>query len=480
MKHLIPALLMVCLCTVARAASPTVTVTPDMALGAGTLMQHALDGNIAYELVASLTTEVGPRLAGTEAEARARHWAVEKLTALGFSNVRVEAFEVPRWERGEERARIVAPFPQPLVVTALGGSTSTGPGGVRGEVVSFGSLAALEAAPAAKVQGRIVFIDEPMARSRDGSGYVEAVGKRRQAAYVAARKGAIAALIRSVGTSVHRFAHAGQMRRVTEADESGVPASGVPASGVPAAGVPAAALASPDANQLRRILDRGEPVILELVLTPRELPPAPSGNVIAEIPGREVPDEIVLVGAHLDSWDLGTGAVDDGAGVGIVVAAAKVLLDQLPQPPRRTIRIVLFGAEEVGLVGARAYAERHAATLANHALATESDFGAGNIWRFDTGVPEERRDAAAALGDVLEPLGVAPGDNEAHGGPDMKYLREAGVPVVGLLQDGRDYFDLHHTADDTLNKIAPGDLDQNVAAYAAFLYLAAETAAYFR
>lgn len=475
MKHLMPALLMAFLCTVTRAATPTITVTPDMALRAGTLMQQALDGNVAYELVASLTTEVGPRLAGTEAEARARRWAVEKLTALGFSDVRVEAFEVPRWERGEERARVVAPFPQPLVVTALGGSTSTGPGGVRGEVVSFGSLAALEAAPAATVQGRIVFIDEPMARSRDGSGYVAAVGKRRQAAYVAARKGAVAALIRSVGTSTHRFAHAGQMRRVTEAE-----GAGVPAAGVPAAGVPAAALASPDANQLRRILEQGEPVMLELVLTPRELPPAPSGNVIAEIPGRELPDEIVLVGAHLDSWDLGTGAVDDGAGVGIVVAAAKVLLDQLPRPPRRTIRIVLFGAEEVGLVGARAYAEKHAAALVNHVLATESDFGAGNIWRFDTGVAEDRRAAAAVLGDVLEPLGIAPGNNEAHGGPDMKYLREAGVPVVGLLQDGRDYFDLHHTADDTLNKIAPGDLDQNVAAYAAFLYLAAETRAYFR
>jgi len=469
-KHLIPALLMAVLCTVTRAESPPATVTPDMALRAGVLMQQALDGNVAYELVASLTTEVGPRLAGTEAEARARRWAVEKLTALGFSDVRVEAFEVPRWERGEERARVVAPFPQPLVVTALGGSTSTGPGGVRGEVVSFGSLAALEAAPAATVQGRIVFIDEPMARSRDGSGYVEAVGKRRQAAYVAARKGAVAALIRSVGTSTHRFAHAGQMRRVTESE----------GTGVPVAGVPAAALASPDANQLRRILEQGESVMLELVLTPRELPPAPSGNVIAEMRGREVPDEIVLVGAHLDSWDLGTGAVDDGAGVAIVVAAAKILLDRLPRPPRRTIRVVLFGAEEVGLVGARAYADKHAAALASHVLATESDFGAGNIWRFDTGVAEERRGAAAALGDVLEPLGIAPGNNEAHGGPDMKYLREAGVPVVGLLQDGRDYFDLHHTADDTLNKIAPGDLDQNVAAYAAFLYLAAETRAYFR
>jgi Iap family predicted aminopeptidase len=332
-------------------------------------------------------------------------------------------------------------------------------------VVSFESLAALEDAPEGSVQGKIVFVDEAMSRSRDGSGYRVAVAKRRKTAFTAQRLGASAALIRSVGTSSHRFAHTGQMRRIDYKGE---------------AGVPIAALTVPDADQLRRTLSRGVPVTVRLVITPQLLPPSESGNVIAEIPGAAVPDEIVLVGAHLDSWDLGTGAIDDGAGVGIVIGAAKLLLDVLPQAPRRTIRIVLFGSEEVGLVGAQAYAEQHAGELHNHVIATESDFGAGVIWRFDTGVADDKVPIAEAIGELLLPLDIEPGSNTATGGPDMKYLREAGVPVVGLKQNGWDYFDLHHTPDDTLDKIAPDILNQNIAAYAAFLYLAAETEADFR
>lgn len=432
---------------------------------AQTLMAVAREDNIAHALVTSLTTEVGPRLAGTQAEARARQWAVKTLHELGFQNVREEAFEVPLWLRGEERAEILSPFPQTLTITALGGSVSTGPDGVSGEVVAFDSLAALRRVNAGSLGGNIVFVDEPMARSRDGSGYAAAVAKRREVAYLAQRAGASAALIRSVGTSSHRFAHTGQMRRALEAGETGVPA---------------AALTAPDADQLRRALDYAEPVRVSVLITPRRLPPAPSGNVIAEIVGRERPEEIVLVGAHLDSWDQGTGAVDDGAGVGIVVAAAQVLLEQLQEPPRRTVRVVLFGSEEVGLVGARAYAQAHAATLESHIVATESDFGAGDIWRFDTRFAEDKLAAGVAIAKVLEPLGIAQGGNNAYGGPDMKYLREAGVPVVTLMQDGSDYFDLHHTPNDTLDKIASGDLDQNVAAYAAFLYLAAESQLDFR
>ncbi|GAB5450105.1 MAG: M28 family metallopeptidase [Halioglobus sp.] len=429
------------------------------------LIDRAQSDNAAYAIVASLTTEVGPRLAGTESEARARQWAVQKLRALGFANVREEAFQVPLWVRGEERARILSPFPQPLTITALGGSAGTGSAGVRGEVVTFASIGALKKVPSDSLAGKVVFVDEVMARSRDGSGYAAAVGKRRLAAYEAARAGASAALIRSVGTSSHRFAHTGQMRRVTEDGE---------------AGVPTAALSAPDADQLQRALSYGGPVEVEVVITPRQLPPVPSGNIVAEIVGREVPEEIVLLGAHLDSWDLGTGAVDDAAGVGIIVAAAKLLLDTLEHPPRRTVRIVLFGAEEVGLVGARAYAERHAASLGQHIVATESDFGAGDIWRFDTRFAEAALPVGDAIGRILAPLGIERGGNKASGGPDMKYVREAGVPVVGLLQDGSDYFDLHHTPDDTLDKIGVNALHQNVAAYAAFVYLAAELDVDFR
>ena len=441
------------------------SITPAMVITANQLMDSAQHTNKAYAIVDSLTTEVGPRLAGTEAEARARQWAVEKMTSLGLKNIRVEIFEVPLWLRGEESAKIVSPFPQPLTITALGGSASTGPQGVEAEVAVFESLAALEQSSKGAVQGKIVFIDEAMVRSRDGSGYGAAVLKRRQTAYTAQRLGAVAALIRSVGTSSHRFAHAGQMQRVGSAVE---------------AGVPAAALTAADADQLVRSLAYAKPVVVKLVITPRLLPPAASGNVVGEIVGREKPQEIVLVGAHLDSWDLGTGAVDDGAGVGIVLGAAKLLIDTLPQSPRRTVRVVLFGSEEVGVVGARAYAQQHEATLANHVLAAESDFGSGDIWRFDSRVVEEKLPLMAAIAAVLEPLDIAPGNDTARGGPDLRFLREAGVPIASLLQDGQDYFDFHHTADDTLDKITPSALNQNVAAYAALIYLAAETTADFR
>ena len=437
------------------------TISPAVESRAALLAAEALQSDLGYSIVESLTTEVGPRLAGTEAEERARSWAVEKFESLGFANVRVEPFELPVWQRGVEWAQITAPYPQPLVITALGGSTSTGPDGVEGELASFASLQALTQAPAETVKGKIVLIDEVMTRTQDGSGYSVASAKRRKAAYIAQEKGALAVLIRSVGTSSHRFAHTGQMRRATDTGEK--------------RGVPAAAVSAPDADQLQRILNNNSTVSLRLVLTPEQRPAGTSGNVIAEVPGTEAPDEIVLIGAHLDSWDLGTGAVDDGAGVGIVMAAAKAVMDAMPKGPRRTIRVVLFGAEEVGLVGGKAYAEAHADELANHVVASESDFGAGRIWRFDTGVAENKVQAAQALGSVVRSMGAGPGNNQASGGPDMKFIREAGVPVVGLKQNGWDYFDLHHTPNDTLDKIDSQDLAHNVAAWVSFVYLAANS-----
>jgi hypothetical protein len=456
------ALIISLLCSGAAQSQP---VTPAMQARAVQLAEQALDDTLGYELVASLTTEVGPRLAGTEAEARARDWAVERLKALGFSNVRVEPFELPVWQRGIERAGIVAPYPQPLVVTALGGSVSTGPAGVEADIAAYPDVASLQAAPEETVRGRIVFVDEVMTRTQDGSGYTVAAAKRRQAAYIAEEKGALAVLIRSVGTSSHRFAHTGQMRRILESGS---------------AGVPAAALSAPDADQLRRILQRSGSARVRLVLTPEARPAGTSANVIAEIPGREAPEEIVLVGAHLDSWDMGTGAVDDGAGVGIVIAAAKRLMDLQPDGPRRTVRVVLFGAEEVGLVGAKAYAEAYADTLENHIVGSESDFGAGRIWRFETRVGEERIEAARALGAGVRALGASNGANTASGGPDMTYVREAGVPVVSLRQNGWDYFDLHHTPNDTLDKINPDDIAHNVAAWLSFLFLAANSGETYR
>jgi Zn-dependent M28 family amino/carboxypeptidase len=426
---------------------------------AKTLISRSLDSSVGYDIINSLTTEVGPRLAGSEAEARARDWAVAKFKTLGFKNVRIEPFSVDYWERHVESAEIVSPFPQQLHITALGGSVATKPGGVTGQIVRFASLQALIDAPMVGLAGKIVFVDEYMTRTQDGSGYGVAVRKRSGAANEAGKRGAIAALIRSVGTDQHRFPHTGQMNYAKQIPK-----------------VPIAALSAPDADQLQRALLLGE-VEVKLSLEVESLGRRLSGNVIGEIPGKT--DEIVIIGGHLDSWDLGTGAVDDGAGIGITLGAAKMILD-LKRKPQRTIRVVMFGSEEVGLVGAKAYAETHKAELDKHVIGAESDFGGGKIWRFDTRFDEDKLHFAAAIQAVLGPLGIAPGDNSASGGPDMGPMRALGVPVATLKQNGWDYFDLHHTANDTFDKIKPEDIAQNVAAYAAFAWMTANLDGHFR
>ena len=423
------------------------------------LIAQSFQSDLGYQIIESLTTEVGQRLAGTEAEARARDWGVAKFKQLGFKNVRIEPFQVDHWERHSEHAEITSPFPQKLMITALGGSIATDSAGIVGQVVRFENLQALKDAPMKGLKGKIVFVDEYMTRTQDGSGYGVAVKKRSGAAVEAGKRGAAAALIRSVGTGHHRFPHTGQMTY----DQNVVK-------------VPIAALSAPDADQLHRALGRGD-VEVKLQIDVQSYGKSQSGNVIAEIPG--VTDEIVIIGAHLDSWDLGTGAVDDGAGIGITVGAAKLILD-MNKKPKRTIRIVMFGAEEVGLVGAIAYAKEHANELDRHVVGTESDFGAGKVWRFDTNFAESKLYKAKEIHKVLEPLGIALGSNNASGGPDMGPLRMLGMPVVTLKQNGWDYFDLHHTPNDTFDKISADDIAQNVAAYAAFVWMAANMQGDFR
>ena len=426
---------------------------------ANALILQSFQSNLGYQIIESLTTEVGQRLAGTEAEARARDWGIAKFKELGFKNVRIEPFQVDRWERHSEHAEITSPFPQKLMITALGGSIATGSDGIVGQVVRFENLQALKDAPMKGLKGKIVFVDEYMTRTQDGSGYGVAVKKRSGAAVEAGKRGAVAALIRSVGTDHHRFPHTGQMTY----DQNVVK-------------VPIAALSAPDADQLHRALGRGD-VEVKLQIDVQSYGKSQSGNVIAEIPG--VTDEIVIIGAHLDSWDLGTGAVDDGAGIGITVGAAKLILD-MNKKPRRTIRVVMFGAEEVGLVGAIAYAKKHANELDRHVVGAESDFGAGQIWRFETRFADSKLHKAEAMHKVLSPLGIALGSNDASGGPDMGPLRMLGMPVVTLKQNGWDYFDLHHTPNDTFDKISADDIAQNVAAYAAFVWMAANMQGDFR
>lgn len=430
-------------------------LTEDEARDVDRLIDRGLEDDLAWELLESLTTEVGPRLGGSPAEARARDWGAAKLKELGFKNIRIETFKMPYWSRVSEEAEIVSPFPQPLAVTALGGSVATPEGGVTGEVVRFRTLPELEAAPMEGFEGKVVFVDEPMARTQDGSGYGVAVRKRGLAAVEADKRGAVAALIRSVGTDSHRNPHTGGATR-----------------GGGATPVPAAALANPDADQLARAIAHADgPVTVRLDMQVETEESVTSGNVVGEIPGQT--DELIVIGGHLDSWDLGTGAIDDGAGIAITVAAAK-LVDDLRGRPRRTIRVVMWGAEEVGIHGGRAYAEEHADELDRHVLAAESDFGAGRVYRFDTRFGEAAVPKGETMARALRRLAITPGNNEAFGGADISPIRDLGVPVASLRQDGTEYFDLHHTPDDTLDKVDLAELRQNVAAWAAFLYMASE------
>ena len=441
------------------ASASGLTAAEEKALAA--LIVDAQESDLAYDILESLTTEVGPRLAGSQAEARARDWGVAKLKSLGFKNVRVESFEIPYWSRTREEAAIVSPFPQNLAATALGNSVATPVAGIEAPIVRFPTLAALEAAPQEGLEGKIVFVDEPMTRTQDGSGYGAAVRKRSGAANAAGARGALAAIIRSVGTDERRFPHTGNMRYLKDVTP-----------------VPIVAVSNPDADQLARALERSsEPVVVSLNVQVETRKSVASGNVIGEIPGAS--DELIVIGGHLDSWDLGTGAVDDGAGVAITTAAAK-LIDRMPGKPARTIRVVMWGAEETGLWGARAYAEAHRDELDKHYLASESDFGAGNVWQFQSRFAEDKLDKRDVFLNALRPLGISPGDNNASGGPDVGPLRALGVPAVTLRQNGWDYFDLHHTPDDTLDKIDEADLKQNVAAWAAMLYIATRMEGDFR
>jgi carboxypeptidase Q len=441
-------------------AAPVAPISAEQQRAVARLQAAALESDRAWNIVEDLVTEVGPRLAGSGAEARARDWAVRMLREQGFSNVRIEPFTIPYWDALREEAHIVSPGGErAMVAAALGGSPSTPAGGLAAEVVRFPDMTALEAAPNSAVAGRVVFIDERMARAQDGAGYSVAVRKRSRCAPVAQAKGAIGCLIRAVGTDTHRFAHQGGSSRQADG-----------------ASLPAMAISPADADVLANLIERGAVrVRLDIQADIREN--APSGNVIAEIRGRERPDEIVLIAAHLDSWDLGQGAVDDGAGVAIITAAAR-LIRELPRRPRRTIRILLAGSEENGVHGGAAYGRAHAGD--NHIVALESDFGAGRVWRFDTRFADSAAPYTRAFQRALAPLGVLPGNNEADGGADVGAIRQAGVPVVDLSQDGTNYFDHHHTANDTLYAIDPAALRQNVAAWATFVYLAADSDWTFR
>jgi carboxypeptidase Q len=388
----------------------------------------AVEPPSAYTIASSLARDVGPRLAGSEGDARAVAWAERTMTRMGFASVRREPVAVPVWRRKTERAVMDENGTKtPLAITALGWSEGTGPEGITAEVAEFESLDALAAAAPSEVEGKIAFCNVKMERTPTGAGYGKTVGVRARCATEAEKKGARAAVIRSVGTDESDFPHTGSMR-------------------MDAAKIPAGALSTLAAKRLADAAQRGR-TNLTIVLETERSEPKPSANVIGEVRGTSRPDEIVVVGAHLDAWDLGQGAVDDGAGVGIALAAAARFVRH---PGQRTLRVVLFAAEENSLAGGKAYAEAHASE--RHIAAMELDSG--------TGRPLEVRVRSGKPVTLPVVPGVPTSTQPADGGADISPLRARGVPMLDVRQDLSEYFDIHHTAADRVEALRAPELEQ--------------------
>lgn len=441
----------------AGAAAATITTVPDAAIKqAIALRDQALTDERAYALLESLTTEIGPRLAGGVNDQKARDWTVAKFKALGYDKVWTEPVTFPKWVRRSESAALVAPFAQPLAVTALGYSPGTPKGGLTATIAFFDSLDALKAARPDDVKGKIVVVSARMKAHKDGRDYAIGSAIRSRGPAIAAELGAAAFVLRSAGTDNHRLPHTGMTQWKPDGKR-----------------IPAAAVSAPDADLIEAAVRRGQPVRMKLQLDCGMDGDYTGANVIGEIRGSEKPDEVVVMGGHLDSWDLGTGAIDDGAGVAIGMAAG-ALIGDLPQPPKRTIRVVAFANEEAGLYGGKAYAAAHKHEVAQHILGSESDFGSDRIWRLNASVKPEALPAIDAIMQVLAPLGVERGSGRANGGPDLSPIHAEGMAALSLTNDGTRYFDIHHSADDTLDKVDPAQLAQNVAVYVSWAWMAAQ------
>jgi carboxypeptidase Q len=429
-------------------------LAPEVKQTAVLLREKAFSGTRASEWARSLADDVGPRPAGSDGDRAAVVWAVAKMKLLGLSNVRAERVRVTVWTRGVETGEILSPHRQKLFLTALGGSVATPPAGIEGEVFEAASLEDLEARGAG-ARGKIVFFDKKMERRADGAGYGKAVDVRGKGPSAAAKLGAIAVVIRSIGTDHDRLPHTGSVTYEADAPK-----------------IPAAALSIPDAELLERMLRGGARVRIRVTLGCHDSPDAESANVVGEIPGTTRSNEIVLLGAHLDSWDLGTGANDDGAGCGIVLEAAR-LIGELPWRPARTIRVVLYANEEHGIEGGKAYREAHKAELPLHAAAFESDNGSGRPFALQWLAGASAEPALREIAEILEPLGSRSLLEGGSGGADISPLRADGVPQFAVRQDASLYFDWHHTANDTVDKIDRAGMDVNAAAAAAFAWAAA-------
>ena len=418
------------------------------------IVEAATTRGQSFAILQHLTDRIGPRLTGSAGAAEAVRWTAERLRADGL-DTRLEPVLVPHWVRGEETAELTGALPRSLAVTALGGSVPTPPEGVTAQVVVVDGLEGLRALDDARVKGRIVLFNRAMG-SEGFQGYRRAAEQRSRGASEAARRGAVAAIVRSVGTLSARLVHTGAVGYV---------------EGLPR--IPAAAVAAEDADLIARLAaDGGAPPVVRLRLGCRSLPDTPSHNVVADLRGRERPDEVVLIGAHLDSWDLATGAHDDGAGVVMVMDALRIL-KTLGLVPRRTVRGVLFMNEENGLRGGRAYAADHAGELARHVAAIEADSGGFSPEGFSANVDEAGLEMLRGVAAALAPVG-ATRITAGGGGADIGPMRPARVPLMSLMVAADRYFHWHHTPADTLDKVDPGELARATAAMAAMAYLLAE------
>jgi hypothetical protein len=413
------------------------------------LVGGALTAGVAYSRLEELTDTIGPRLSGSAGAEAAVQWALKRLQQDGLS-ARLEAVKVPHWVRGEESAEVLPAngiVGHRLAVTALGNSVG---GTATAEIVEARSLEDVAKLPGG-ARGKIVFFNHDMAAPTDYGTFVE---MRSHGPAAAARAGAVAMLFRSLATASFRSPHTG----MTSYDD-----------GVQK--IPAAAVSTEDADLLHRLLRRG-PVRVRLSLGCKMLPDADSANVVADVRGREKPEEVVLLGAHLDSWDLAQGANDDGAGVAMVMEAGR-LIAALPQHPRRTVRVVLFMNEENGLAGGKAYAAAHQGELGKHVAALEADGGAARPISVQLQAGEGARAALAPWLEPLQSLGLSLEDGDA-GGADLSPMTPALVPLVRVNTEGTHYFDIHHSAADTLDKISPQQLAANSAAIAVVAYALAE------
>jgi carboxypeptidase Q len=425
------------------------------------LQQAALTSDYAYRQVAHLSNNIGPRLTGSAQVAKAVEYVTGEFKSLGCE-VQLEKVMVPQWVRGEETAAVVQ-FPgqapnttQKIVLCALGASVATPPNGIEAEVIVVRNFDELKSLPREKVAGKIVLFNYPFdkqmaAEGRGGEAYGEAVVYRSNGPSAAARQGAIACLIRSVGGADYRLPHTGETDYLNDTPK-----------------IPAGAVTVEDADLIADLVRQGA-VRMKLVLTPQTLPDVESANVIADIKGSEHPEQVIVVSGHLDSWDLGTGAIDDGAGVAVSMETAN-LVQKLHLKPKRTIRVIAWMNEENGLAGSKQYAKDHEKEWMNHFAVMETDGGADHPLGINIKGKSEVKKMFAPVAAILQESGAGMLNLVEHCGADIGPMEKAGVPAFSPIQDSRFYFNYHHTAADTLDKIVPKELAENSAVVAVLAY----------